>query len=185
MTNSSETKVCRASGRPFSVTQQDMEAYAKLSPVVQGQRVTLPPPMLCPDERQRRRLAFRNERILYTAACSITGEPMISCYSPDKQFNVCERKQWLEFDNTQFGRKFDFSRPFFEQFRDLFQLTYKANVAHDGEMVNSMYTHFCGWLKNGYLSFDIGASEDILYSVWLVWCKNCVDCLYCSKCELC
>lgn len=176
---------CRVSGLDFEVTDTDIAEYERLSPKIAGSKVLLPPPTISPDERQRRRLAFRNERFLYADTCAVSGKPMISCYSPDKSLQVCERSHWLEQDNCQFGREFDFSRPFFEQFAELFGVTYKANVTHDGEMVNSTYTHFCGWLKNGYLAFDIGMSEDIMYSVWLAWSKNCIDCLYSSRCELC
>ncbi len=51
--------------------------------------------------------------------------------------------------------------------------------------MNSDYSHFCGWLKNCYLVFDTGKSEDCLYGLFVAYCKNCVDCAYLSECELC
>jgi len=51
-------------------------------------------PTLCPDCRQQRRLAFRNERNLYKRKCSATGEDIISIYSPDKPYRVYNQEFW-------------------------------------------------------------------------------------------
>ena len=57
-----ETKKCRLSGCEFFVTDKDLEFYDKISPVFAGKKYVLPSPTLCPDERIRRRLAWRNDR---------------------------------------------------------------------------------------------------------------------------
>lgn len=70
---------------------------------------------------------------------------------------------------------FDFSRPFFEQFRELFLSVPKLNLVQDGEMINSDFTQFTGWLKNCYMAFDCGKTEDTLYTVLGVYCKKVID----------
>ena len=60
-----EWKTCRISGQPFPITQKDLAFYDKESPVINDIKYVIPTPTLCPEERQRRRLAFRNERKLY------------------------------------------------------------------------------------------------------------------------
>jgi Zn ribbon nucleic-acid-binding protein len=49
---------------------------------------------LCPDCRQQRRLAFRNERNLYKRKCDATGKNIISIYSPDKNIKVYNQDFW-------------------------------------------------------------------------------------------
>lgn len=180
-----QLKPCRVFGQQFEVAPEDLEFLARVSPVVGETQLQIPPPTLCPHERQRRRLSFRNERYLYRRTCAVSGKSIVSIYSPEKQLKVCDKPLWLELDNTQFGRDFDFSRPFFEQFAELAKETYKANVIQAGEMLNSEYTHFTGWLKNCYVVFDSGKSEDCMYGLFVAYCKNCLDCTYLSQCELC
>ena len=72
-------KVCRITGQEFEITDQDLAFYEKFG---------VPIPTLCPDERCRRRLAWRNERNLYKRKCNATGEEIISIYSQDKPFPV-------------------------------------------------------------------------------------------------
>ncbi|NOZ44885.1 MAG: hypothetical protein GXP45_07230, partial [bacterium] len=64
-------------------------------------RIQIPTPKLCPEERQRRRLLFRNERKLYRRKCDATGESIISMYSPDpptgqagKEYIVYKQDFW-------------------------------------------------------------------------------------------
>ncbi len=173
------------SGDWFDVRARDLEFYERVSPTVGGTKLLIPPPTLTPDERQQRRLAFRNERFLYRSSCAISGKPIISVYSPDKPFKVCSLEAWRDVDNEQFGRPYNFSRPFFEQFAELYRDTYKACLIQSGEMLNSEYAQFAGWLKNCYLVFDIGKSEDCLYCAILSYCKDCLDCFQCHECELC
>lgn len=176
---------CEISGNTFEVSEQDLEFYSRVSPTIGGVKLSLPPPRLCPDERQRRRLAFRNERYLYKRKCSITNESIVSAYSPDLDLKICSKKSWLEQDNTEFGRDFDFNKTFFEQFSALYMNTYKCAVSQNGEMQNSEYTHFCGWLRDCYLLFDSGKSEDCFYGVFNAYCKNCIDTFHSYHSELC
>lgn len=60
-----ETKKCRLSGQNFVVTDKDIELYEKLSPTFQGKKYIISSPTLCPEERLRRKMSFRNERTLY------------------------------------------------------------------------------------------------------------------------
>ncbi|MCB9807479.1 hypothetical protein H6768_06460 [Candidatus Peribacteria bacterium] len=57
-----ETKKCRFSGKEFFVTDRDLEFYDKISPVFSGKKYVIPSPTLSPQERQKRRLSWRNDR---------------------------------------------------------------------------------------------------------------------------
>jgi len=78
-------QTCSVSGKKFEITDDDLKFYEKMD---------VPPPTLCPQERQRRRLAWRNPRTLYKRKCDATGENIISIYSPDKPFPVYAPASW-------------------------------------------------------------------------------------------
>jgi Zn ribbon nucleic-acid-binding protein len=59
---------------------------------------------LCPDCRQQRRLAWRNERKLYKRKCDATGKNIVSVYSPDKDYIVYDKNYYIsdKFDALDF-----------------------------------------------------------------------------------
>ena len=106
-------KTCTVSGKEFEVTEDDLRFYGKMG---------VPMPTLCPEERLRKRLVWRNERSIYRRKCDATGKMIIGLFSPDKPYPVYEPEYWWsdKWDAKDYGRDFDFSRPFFEQYKELF-----------------------------------------------------------------
>jgi hypothetical protein len=170
---------CRGTNQEFLIAEEDLDFYNQLK---------VPPPTLCPDERQRRRLAFRNERTLYRRTCSSTGAKLLSIYSPDKPFPVYENDYWWSdsWDAKEFGRDFDFNRPFFEQFNDLQQVVpHCALMVVKPSMENSDYCNQVGFIKDCYLIFDSRRSEKCMYSKTVERSYDCLDCLKAFDCEAC
>lgn len=89
-----ERKICAVSGQEFPIFQSDIEFYNKISPTFAGKRFQIPTPTLCPEERSRRRLLFRNERKLYKRKCDATGSMMISLYDPKNPHKIYEESFW-------------------------------------------------------------------------------------------
>lgn len=178
-------KQCRECGKSFEIFPEDLEFYDKVSPVFGGVKYAVPAPTLCPRCRRQRRLAFRNERHLYHRKCDLTGKQIISMYSPEKLHKVYSRDAWWsdKWDGLEYGREFDFSRPFFEQFSELLLAVPKASMAVFNNE-NSDYTNLQNDSKNCYLTFGCGFMEDCMYSNWCYYAKNCVDCSFSSKSEL-
>jgi len=87
-------KSCKNCSQTFEITPDDLTFYDKISPIFNNKKYSVPPPSLCPDCRQKRRLAFRNERKLYKRKCDATGKEIISMYSPDKPFKVYDQTEW-------------------------------------------------------------------------------------------
>jgi hypothetical protein len=116
-----EWKICAVSGAEFPIYQSDMEFYDKISPTFGGEKYQIPTPTICPEERQRRRLLFRNERKLYKRKCDASGKDIISIYSPDKPYKVYDQKFWRsdEWNPLDYGRDFDFEKSFMQQFNSL------------------------------------------------------------------
>jgi len=180
-------KTCLNCSAQFIVTDDDLRFYDKISPVFGGKQYQIPPPTHCPDCRQQRRLAFRNERKLYKRKCDFTGTEIISIYSSEKPFVVYENDTWWsdQWDPMEYGRDFDFSRSFFEQFQEL-QKAVPRQALFRKNAENSAYTNHCEELKNCYLCVDVGFSEDIYYSKWIIGgSKNLVDCYHLQKAERC
>jgi hypothetical protein len=166
----SETKQCQNCKKDFTIEPEDFAFYEKIK---------VPAPTWCPECRQRRRYAWRNERILYRRNCDLCGKSAVTIYSPNKPYKVyCPPCWWSDkWSALDYGQDFDFSKPFFPQFQEL-QLKVPRIALLTKNSVNSEYTNHANNNKNGYLSFNIFDSENILYSSNL-W-KNANDCCDCA-----
>ncbi len=180
-------QTCKISGQKFSITEEDQKFYEKMG---------VPLPSLCPSERLRRRLSWRNEVNLYKNKCSLTGKDIISIYSHDKPYKIYDHTEWYgdKWNALSYGRDFNFSRPFFEQFKELWDEVPKLNLIVLGDNENSDYTHDNYRLKNCYLVFDGEQGYDCYYGETFAIIKNCMDffqlresefcyeCINCTKC---
>ncbi len=115
---------CIQCGTGFEITDADLVFFDSVSPVIAGTKYALPPPDTCPSCRYQQRLTWRNERTMYRRTCSATGKSIVSILSPDKPYPpVYEQSYWWSdaWDPKEYGRTFDFSRPFFEQWAALYR----------------------------------------------------------------
>ncbi len=175
---------CKAA---FEVSEDDLAFYDRISPVIAGKKHAIPPPLICADCRQQRRLAFRNERHLYKQTCNLCKSSIISIYSSDKGYTVyCPRCWWSDaWDALSYGRPFDFQRPFFPQFQELFRVVPKMAVLTIGLNMNSDYVHDVYMSKNCYLLFDGEQCQDSYYGEVFARIRNCCDFFYLKDSELC
>ncbi|MBI2464127.1 hypothetical protein HYV57_04170 [Candidatus Peregrinibacteria bacterium] len=188
-------KTCFQCQQNFEISAADISFYEKVSPHFSGQNFLFPPPSLCPDCRQQRRLAWRNERTLYRRKCGATERDIISVYSPDKPFPVYNNDFWFsdQWDAKKYGRDFDFKRPFFEQFEELMNAVPQLARSATGNE-NCEYVNQCGWCKDCYLIFEADFNRDCMYSnniydsrdsmdilqgYNLELCYECIDCMAC------
>lgn len=177
---------CAQCQSPFEVSASDRQFYADLSPVFNGQKFLIPDPLLCPPCRQQRRIAFRNERHLYHRKSNLSGKQIVSMYAPDKSYKVYDQDEWWgdQWDAMAYGRDFDFSRTFTEQFREL-NLAVPHISLYTREVENSYYTNFTLNLKNSYLVFGGALDENCLFAKFVSRSKDVVDALSLFSCELC
>jgi hypothetical protein len=89
-----ERKVCKISGTEFPIFQSDLGFYKKISPSFAKETFQIPVPNLCPEERFKKRLLFKNERKLFRNTCALSHKPIISTHSPDSGFKVYSVKSW-------------------------------------------------------------------------------------------
>ncbi|MBD3360349.1 hypothetical protein GF366_00945 [Candidatus Peregrinibacteria bacterium] len=169
----------------FQIREEDRDFLKKISPTIGGRFFKIPDPKLSPRERERRRLAFRNERNLYRRKSSLSNENIISFFDKDVKFKVYSHEEWWsdKWDPLDFGAEYDFSGSFFEQFYEL-QLKVPRPPLINNKAENSPYCNFADGNKNCHMITSSNWNEDCYYGYLMVGNKDCMDCLWCSNSEL-
>ena len=183
----SESKKCQNCRKDFVIEPDDFLFYEKMK---------VPPPTWCPECRFQRRATYRNQMNLYSVKCGLCGKQTISMYAPGNSFPIyCQECWWSDkWDPLSYGKDYDFSKPFFEQYKELRNTTPRLALSNKNP-VNSEYCNYAVNNKNCYLCFSIGDSEDCLYcgpnfiksrhcinSSMLIESEQCYASLDCEKC---
>ncbi|MEK7630318.1 MAG: hypothetical protein AAB432_02985 [Patescibacteria group bacterium] len=174
-----ETKQCQNCKQSFTIEPEDFQFYEKMK---------VPPPTFCPSCRLQRRLAFFNVFNLYKRPCGLCNKDFISIFRHNSPYIVyCPKCWWSDnWDRFSYGRDYDFSRPFFEQFKELWQKTPVLGISLDiPALETSPYANHAGHLKNCYLLFHADRVEDSVCGFYLTDCKSVFDCGPIMSSELC
>ena len=168
--SSNSVHACQNCTNSFTIEPDDFAFYEKIK---------VPSPTWCPDCRQQRRYAWRNERTMYRRNCDLCGKSTVTIYSPNKPFKVyCPPCWWGDgWEGKEFGRDFDFSKPFFEQFQAL-QLEVPRIALLTKNSTASEFTNHSGDNKNCFMDTSCFYSENVLNSNWIMHSRDCADCLY-------
>jgi hypothetical protein len=172
----SQTKNCQKCKKDFIIESEDFDFYEKMK---------VPAPTLCPDCRMQRRFALRNEWHLLRKK-DIHGKEIFSMFHEDAPVKIMGVEEWYSdsWDPLEYGKDYDFSKPFFEQFKELMnQVPLMArNLVWQ---VNSDYCMNATAPKDCYLSFGISYVENSANSVWGSKSKDIFDCHNYNESELC
>ena len=180
-TTSSLASSCATCGQTFTVENPEREFLREMG---------LPsPPRNCPLCRRQRRLAFRNERHMYYRTCDQSGARIIALYLQEslRKIVTFEQRSWRDYskmDPLYFGRDYDFSRPFFEQFAALKAVVPRPNL-HNTNVENAIYGNHCVSNKDCYLAIGSDLCEGCYFTYWAIRCRDCFDCSLAYDCELC
>lgn len=87
-------------------------------------------------------------------------------------------------DAFDYARDYDFSRPFFKQFEELYSVVPQQAAQHS-KSENCDYTNQSQCNKDCYLVVASNYSRDCLYGMWFQHCEDCTDCLYLERSQLC
>ncbi|MEK7187348.1 MAG: hypothetical protein AAB691_00700 [Patescibacteria group bacterium] len=161
----------------FEITDDDLAFYTKIS---------VPPPTWCPQCRLQRRLSFYNLTNLFKRPCDLCKKDMVSMYPPEAPYTVyCPECWWSDkWSPFDYGRDCDFSRPFFEQFNELWHKVPLLGISITLDTrATSPYTNHVDSLKNCYLIFQAHMCEDCLYGFYLLFDKNTLDSSLVYSCE--
>ncbi|MDA2922741.1 hypothetical protein MYX07_05770 [Patescibacteria group bacterium AH-259-L07] len=175
----SEGKQCQNCKQKFIIEPEDFDFYEKID---------VPPPTWCPDCRFQRRFLWRNERFLYKRPSDIPvkNEEIISIYAPEKEYTIYDHHYWWSdnWDALEYGREYDFSKPFFEQFEELLRQVPLSGLSVKN-MVNSEYCNVSANEKDCYLISASGSNERVLYSNRVALTKDSMDLYISDRNELC
>jgi hypothetical protein len=143
------------------------------------EKIKVPPPTFCPECRLIRRMVWRNERALYRRICNLCNKNIITMYHESSPFPVYCRECWYgdTWDASSYGRSYDMTRPFFEQYKE-FSNTVPRLALWQRNGINCEYSNMVGESKNVYLSVSVVLdSENIFYSKAIDKSTDIVDCL--------
>ncbi len=146
----------------------------------------IPDPRLSPEARLQRRLAFRNERALFQRKSDLSGKRIVSIFSADAPYTVYDQEEWWSdaWDGIQFGRDFDFSKTFTEQFKELcLQVPHISLFTSNVE--NSYYTNYTLNSRDCYLAYGTTNCDSCLYTKLVSNCTDVIDCYAVYSSELC
>src|SRR3989344_7254469 len=153
-----ENRNCQNCKKEFTIEPEDFRFYEKIK---------VPPPTFCPECRTIRRLCWRNEMSLFKRKCNVPGheEMLISFLHPDEKLVVYDSKNWWGdgWDPLSYGREYDFSKSFFEQWKDLrdhIPLQSLSNI----HATNSDYCNVAEVSKDSYMCSGCWKIEKTLYS---------------------
>ena len=182
----SEKKTCSQCNQQFEIGDWDIEFLKNISPTFDGEKFDIPMPTLCKECRCQRRMIWRNNRILYRRKCDLCKKETVSMYSGDKEYEVyCNDCWWSDkWSPLDYGRDFDGSRPFFEQFGELQRAVPRIALMNKNPE-NSEFCNFAGYNKDCYLATSSWNNENCFYTVRIGHCKDCVDCQFLIEGELC
>lgn len=151
-------KICHNCKTEFEITPDDQAFYEKIG---------VNQPTFCPACRRQRRHTWRNDLTFYNRECDLCHRKIISLYSPDKPLTVyCGKCWWSDkWDPKSYGRDFDFSRPFFEQYRELQDVVPLIAMVNDDGVgsINCEYTQNVTFAKNCYMGSMSWKNEDCMY----------------------
>ncbi|MEI8229880.1 MAG: hypothetical protein WCG83_01960 [Candidatus Peregrinibacteria bacterium] len=177
---------CTVCGQSFTVTQGDLTFYDHMSPVFNGVKYAIPPPTRCPQCRLQRRLVFRNHTAIFQRPASPDGQTIFSMHPASAPFPVMRNEDWMkdDWDPCDYGRDYDFHRPFFEQFAELRTVVPQyARVTLRCE--NCDYCNNLSDNKNCYMVFSMSLSEGCMFCEDTYECKDCLECTKVYNSERC
>lgn len=146
----------------------------------------VPTPTFCPDCRNQRRMAFRNDRNFYRRECDLCKKAIISIYSLEKPFPVYCKDCYLSdrFDPLSYGVDFDPSRSLFEKFAEM-RARVPRMASYQTQSENSDYTVHSAKNKNCYMGNSFRECENVFYADFAQYSKDSADLFMCSYMEKC
>jgi len=177
MEKESEKRICQNCKKDFVIEQEDFNFYEKIK---------VPAPTWCPECRMIRRLCWRNEHSLFRRPNAQEGkkDSIISVYHPDSKIKTYDKEMWWgdKWDSCTYGRDYDFTKSFFEQFKELIETVPHISLS-DSKSTNSRFCNITVEMKNCYLVTAAWSCDDSMYCNRVSGCKFTHDSYICYNTE--
>jgi hypothetical protein len=165
-----ENRTCQNCKKDFTIEPDDFSFYEKIK---------VPPPTFCPECRRQRRLSWRNDYVFYNRECDLCKRKIISIYSHDSpQVIYCNKCWWSDsWDPKSYAIDFDFTRPFFEQFKEFRESIPTLALVNDNGTgsTNCEYVQNVQYSKNCYMAMVSWKIENCMYFSYGAEAKDAVD----------
>ncbi len=150
---------CQKCNQDFTLEPEDFNFLEKLG---------VPTPTFCMDCCLQRRMMFRNERTLYKRkndAPGHEGEDIVSIHNSETNNPIYNDRFWWsdKWDPLDYGQVYDFSKPFFAQFGELYKKIPLINLSITN-MVNCNYCNVAEGDKDCFMVSAANANENCIYS---------------------
>ncbi len=182
------TRTCRISWKEFTITDQEIALLEKLSPVIWGEKFLLPLPTLCPEEKLRKKLPFKNYFSLFKVIDITTWETRISSFPPDTPYTVYSQELWWgdHWDPHEYALEYDQKKTVFDHIA-LVQKSapFPALDNQYKELINSEYINGNGPSKDCYLTSSSAYNESCLYGWFIFHSSGILDSNYVQSSENC
>ncbi len=175
--STSSVQACQNCKKDFTIEPDDFGFYEKIK---------VPPPTFCPECRLKRRTSWRNDWHIFQKKDLLTGKFILSLFPEESPVRIYDRDYWISdaWDPISYGKDYDFSRPFFEQLKELMHKVPFPAHSMNSTVVNSRYCANASFTKNCYFCRGIAYTEDSSYLIWDQASKNCLDSHMTNSCEL-
>ena len=202
-----EWKICERTGIKFPIFESEATLYTRLAPTYHGTTFPIPSPTICPEERQRQRLARRNDRHLYRRTCDATWEQIISVYSPKTPYKVYNQsyRRSDKRDAITYGKSYTSEKYFFDQFQELMLSVPHSNIFstncedcdYTNYTINSKWCYavfgcteslgclFSDFIVNGTQVYDSISVFNSTHCYQGIASENCTSCQYFKNCSWC
>ena len=170
-----EQKTCEITGQRFEIPSEEVDAYKSFG---------IPIPTICPEERFRRLMAFRNEEQFFWRKCDATGKKIYSVYPQNSPFPVVVPDHWWSnaWDPISYGQELSLKRPFTEQLLELWwKVPRPAYIARESE--NSAAVHNVRQVRSSFVLFNAENCNNCYHSVGAWNCTYCADCYHVHHCD--
>ncbi len=164
------TRACGDCNQNFKIESEDITFFKMFR---------VPPPKLCPDCRQRRRLAFVNYSNIYKRQCNVLNhtESMLSLVAPVMPWITYDYDTYYSdsWNPASYGQDFNLNKSFFSQYLEILKVIPQPGVKRGANCINSDFCFHGESLRDGYYVFGGRRSENILYSASIYDSKSVLD----------
>ncbi|MCX6752168.1 MAG: hypothetical protein NTZ87_01565 [Candidatus Nomurabacteria bacterium] len=176
MKEENENRICQNCKKDFIIESDDFRFYEKIK---------MPAPTFCPNCRFQRRLLFRNNRVFYRRECALCRKSLLSVYNTERPYIIYCRDCWFsdKWDPMSYGREYDFSVPFLNQFRSLQSKVPKANL-NQTNFISSDYCNYGYDFRECYLLFGGKNNERVYFGNQILDSRDSLDMSFSEKIEL-
>ncbi len=187
-----EWKNCTVSWMNFPIYESEKWFFASMGLLAEWVKHALPFPTLCPEERQRRRMARKNDHHYFRRTCDKTWESIISTYHSSLPWPVYSVKAWRSdaWDALQYAQEIQRDKSFFSQYKELHNKVPKIAMMNDNGVAsenceycqNVAYSKDCylttvSWkLRDCYYSSNMATGEYLIDSFFTMDSKVCYEC---------